>query len=140
MTALNWVFRKLLGKLRKFPGGRMTRILLADDDAAFGFTVKQELEQRGFSVDFVHDGVEAVLNCMDKPYACILMDGQMPRLHGVDALRIIKKVNPGIPAILISGDPENREITEFAKCSGTKCLAKPFEVDRLEEEIRNNLT
>jgi DNA-binding response OmpR family regulator len=118
----------------------MTRILLADDDTAFGFTVKQELEQRGFSVDLVHDGVEAVLNCMDKPYACILMDGQMPRLHGVDALRIIKKVNPGIPAILISGFLESPEISEFVECTGAKCLAKPFEMAHLEKEIRNSIS
>ena len=117
----------------------MSHILLADDDGAFGLALKQELEQRNFSVDLVQDGVEAVLRCMDKPYACIVIDGQMPRLNGVDALRIIRKFKPGVPAIIISGDLESREITDFARCSGTKCLAKPFEVARLEEEIRNYL-
>ncbi len=117
----------------------MSHILLADDDRAFGLALKQELERGNFLVDLVHDGVEAVLNCIAKPYACILLDGQMPRLNGIDALRIIKKINPLTPAIIISGASESREITEFAKCSGTKWLAKPFEVARLEEEIRNCL-
>ena len=116
----------------------MSRILLADDDRAFGLALKQELEQRNFSVDLVQDGVEAVLRCMDKPYACIVIDGQMPRLNGIDALRIIKKVKPrGAGHHHLRRSWRAGEITEFARCTGTKCLAKPFEVARLEEEIRN---
>lgn len=115
----------------------MSHILLADDDRAFSLALKEGLEQRSFSVDLVHDGVEAVLRFMERPYACMLLDVRMPRLNGIDALRIIRKFNPRVPVILISGDLESLELDEFLESKETKCLAKPFEMVQLEKEIRS---
>ena len=47
----------------------------------------------GFEVDLAVDGVEAVLKCMDRKYDFVLLDIKMPRLDGINALRIIKKMD-----------------------------------------------
>ena len=76
------------------------RILLADDDKNFASILKKELEEENFMVDVVANGVEAVMNFIGKAYDFLLMDLKMPRLSGVDALRIIKKISPqrlGVP-------------------------------------------
>ena len=84
----------------------MLRILLAEDDRNFGRVLKSELENDGYSVDLVADGVEAVLSFIgsNNAYDFVLMDVKMPKLDGINALRIIKSLKQDVPAITISGN------------------------------------
>jgi DNA-binding NtrC family response regulator len=113
-------------------------ILLADDDGNFGLALKKELEEDRHLVDLVANGVEAVLRFLNNTYDFVLLDLRMPRLGGTDALRIIKNINPRVPAITFSGDAGTAEIEESARCGAAKCLQKPFNVAQLREEIRNH--
>lgn len=113
------------------------KILLAEDDRNFGIVMKGELEEAGNDVDLARDGVEAVLKYLDyREYEFILFDIKMPRLDGIDALRIIKKVNPRIPAITFSGNAGSGEMAESVRAGALRCLPKPFNVGQLMEEIR----
>ncbi len=113
----------------------MVDILLAEDDRNFGAVLKNELMEGGYNVDHVSDGVEAVLNFVVKPYDFVLLDIRMPRLGGVDALKIIKKINPNIPVISFSGNAGESEIEETIKCGAMKCLKKPFKLTQLKKYI-----
>jgi CheY-like chemotaxis protein len=121
-------------------GGRaMKNILVAEDDLNFGIVLQNELRDEKYSVDLVRDGVEAVLSFISKFYNLILMDIRMPRLNGIDALRIIKKIKPDIPAILFSGEAEAQEMEKSIKAGAIKLLAKPFEIAPLLKDIKNIL-
>jgi two-component system response regulator AtoC len=113
----------------------MVDILLAEDDRNFGAVLKNELMEGGYNVDHVSDGVEAVLNFVAKPYHFVLLDIRMPRLGGVDALKIIKKINPNIPVISFSGNAGKSEMEETIKCGAMKCLKKPFNLTQLKKYI-----
>jgi DNA-binding response OmpR family regulator len=111
-------------------------ILLAEDDSNFAAIIKQELEDENYSVDLVHDGVEAVLQVIDKTYHCILIDIVMPHLDGVNALRIIRKLSPEIPVIAFSGNAGTDQREDSFRMGALKCLAKPFSVRELKEDIK----
>ena len=64
-------------------------ILLAEDDKNFGIIIKSELEEVGYVVDLVNDGVEAVLRFIDGHYNVFLFDIQMPRLWGAPAPEVM---------------------------------------------------
>ncbi len=113
------------------------KILLAEDDRNFGSILKSELEQENHRVDLVPDGVDAVLSFINNLYEFILMDLRMPRLGGVDALRIIKSINPHVPAIAFSGNAGSSEMAEVLRCGAIKCFSKPFPIAQLKEDIRN---
>ena len=113
-------------------------ILLADDDGNFGLTLKRELEEDRHRVDLVPNGVEAVLSFINNLYDFVLLDLRMPRLGGTDALRIIKNINPHVPAITFSGNPGAGEVEESIRCGAGKCLKKPFNVAQLREDIKNH--
>jgi two-component system response regulator AtoC len=115
----------------------MKSILIAEDDKNFGIVLKSELGDDEHIVNLVQDGVEAVLSFLSDAYDFVLLDIRMPKLNGVDALRIIKKINPRIPAITFSGDAGNREREESVRAGSIKCLAKPFEVGQLKKEIED---
>jgi len=112
-------------------------ILLADDDGNFGLILKRELEEDRHLVDLVANGVEAVLRFINNPYDFVLLDLRMPRLGGTDALRIIKNINPRVPAITFSGNAGSSEISETLRCGAIKCFTKPFAIAQLKEDIRD---
>jgi two-component system response regulator AtoC len=119
--------------------GNMVNILIADDDKNFGTVLKNELEEEKHTVDVVSDGVEAVLRFINNIYDFVLLDIRMPRLNGIDALRIIKNINPLVPVITFSGNAGSEEIEESVKCGAGKCLKKPFEIAQLKKDIKNYL-
>ena len=112
-------------------------ILLAEDDRNFGLILRGELQEENCRVDLVPNGVEAVLSFIDNPYDFVLLDLRMPRLGGTDALRIIKTINPQVPAITFSGNAGSSEITESIACGAIKCFTKPFEISQLKREIKD---
>jgi len=115
----------------------MVKILLADDDKNFGAVLKNELEEERHAVDVVSDGVEAVLHFINNVYDFVLLDIRMPRLNGVDALKIIKEINPDVPAITFSGKAGDLEMEESLRCGAIKCFRKPFEIAQLKTDIKN---
>ena len=114
-------------------------ILLADDDKNFCTVLKNELEEEKHTVDVVSDGVEAVLHFINNIYNFVLLDLRMPRLNGIDALRIIKTINPRVPAITFSGNAGSSEMSETLRCGAIKCFTKPFAIAQLKEDIKNHL-
>jgi len=85
------------------------------------------------------NGVEAVLNFIRKRYDFVLLDLRMPRLSGTDALRIMKDINPSVPAIAFSGNAGSSEMAETLQCGAIKCFSKPFAIAQLKEDIKNSL-
>jgi DNA-binding NtrC family response regulator len=116
------------------------RILLADDDQNFAAILKQELEEEHHQVDYVPNGVEAILKCIANPYNCVLLDLVMPGLGGLNALKIIKSLRPDTPVIAISGKAGPKEIEESLSCGAWTCLKKPFKIEDLKKEIRSSLS
>lgn len=116
----------------------MHKILIAEDDRKFSAVLKDDLEDEGYAVDLCEDGVEAVLNFIahGKDYDFVLLDIKMPKLDGINALKIIKRLNPKVPAITFSGNAGSGEMAESVKVGAIRCLTKPFELNDLKEEIK----
>ena len=115
------------------------RILLADDDKNFGFIMKSELEDAGYSVDIVNDGVEALMSFIENDYKLVLLDLRMPALNGIDTLKVIKKLNNTVPAITFSSIAGDKEKAESIKAGALKCFSKPFEISKLKMEIGKHI-
>jgi len=114
-------------------------ILLAEDDKNFGQVLKKELEEERYSIDLVQDGLQAVLRFIDKPYDLVLLDIVMPKLDGINALRIIKKISPRVPVIVFSGNAGAEKMQEAIQSGAMNCLTKPFKMDSLKDLIRKQI-
>lgn len=111
------------------------KILIAEDEKNFAQVLKTELGENGYMVELVNDGVEAVLRFIDGQYDFVLLDIKMPRLDGINALRIIKKLNPDVAAITYSGNAGSGEMAESVRAGAMRCLTKPFKISQLKDEI-----
>ena len=114
------------------------KILIVEDDKNFSFVLKEELTELGHDIHIAANGVEAVLKCIDEDYGFVLLDMKMPKLDGINALRIIKKLKPDVSAIAYSGNANCGEIAEAVKAGALRCLAKPFGIAQLKDELRKH--
>ncbi len=115
------------------------RILIVEDDKNFSIVLRQELEDAGYTVEHAVDGVEGVLRCIEQRFDFVLLDIKMPRLDGINALRIIKKLRPELPAVTYSGNAGSGEMAESLRAGAVRCFVKPFSIGQLKEEIVRHL-
>jgi len=115
------------------------KILLADDEKNFAEVLKTELNEAGYNVILVRDGVEAVIKAIDNRFDMALLDIMMPNLDGVNAVRILKKMHPDLPVITFSGVAGSGDMASSIKAGAIRCLTKPFSIEQLLAEIKKAL-
>ncbi len=81
----------------------MSLVLIVDDDAALREMLAEYLERDGFEVVEASNGLEALLPVKRRRPNAIVMDLMMPRLGGLEALKRIRQVDPGVVVIILSG-------------------------------------
>ncbi|HEX9205131.1 MAG TPA: ATP-binding protein [Candidatus Deferrimicrobiaceae bacterium] len=113
------------------------RILLADDEPDVRAVVRAMLESLGYTVVEAKDGREAV-DLFRRGHAgidMVLLDQLMPRLTGEAALAEMRKIAPGVRAILASGYDESDRVGEIVAAGFGGFLQKPFRRQELGEMI-----
>ena len=112
-------------------------ILIADDDAAMRTYLSRFLSSSGYQTECVDSGESAIARLKQTPAPdLVLLDMLMPGTDGIDVLTHMKKVNPGIPVVVLSGVGHVRTVVEAIKLGAADYLSKPFEDEELELTIR----
>lgn len=109
----------------------MSRILIVDDEPDVAEFFADELEFAGYQTDQAGNGVEAVMKFVDGGWGAVLMDIRMPKLDGVNALRIMKRLNPAVPVILFTGQAGRGDMYEATRLGAYSCLLKPVAPEKL---------
>ncbi len=112
------------------------KILIVEDDRNFGRVLAAEMKDPGFTIDLAVDGVDGVLKFIDGRHDFVILDIKMPKLDGINALKIIKKIAPETAAITYSGNAGSGEMAEAVRAGAIRCLTKPFEIRQLKDEIK----
>jgi len=114
-------------------------ILVVDDDTTVCKSIAKVLENEGYTVDMVFSGEEALEKVSKNKYAVVLIDLKLPGLGGTEVLQGIKKKNPNITAIMITGYPSIKTAVESIKLSAFDYLPKPFTPDELSGMVARAL-
>jgi DNA-binding NtrC family response regulator len=109
----------------------MHRILIVDDEQDVLDHLAGELGRSNWETGRAENGVEAVLKVMDGGWDIVLMDIRMPHLNGVNALRIIKRINPALPVIMFTGQAGQGDMLDSKRLGAYACLLKPIDFERL---------
>jgi PAS domain S-box-containing protein len=106
-------------------------ILVIDDEPLVRSLIKQVLEKRGHVVTEAGDGQEGVRRFREKGFDLVITDHGMPVMNGLDAAFRIKKQNPQVPVLLITGWQTETDAV-FQKPTGIdEFITKPFDLERI---------
>lgn len=114
------------------------RILVVEDNELNAEIALTLLEERGFTVDCVYNGAEAVERIRTTEpgtYDVILMDIMMPVMDGLEATRTIRSMDRQdcrvIPIVAMSANAFDDDLRKSVECGMNGHLSKPVEVDKL---------
>ncbi|MCI0519175.1 MAG: response regulator [Chloroflexi bacterium] len=118
----------------------MKIILIVDDEPDVLEFLAGDLELASYKTDKASDGVEAVLKVLNGGYDAVLMDIRMPKLDGIGALRIIRRINAKLPVIMFTGQAGEGDMAETSRLGAFTCLLKPVSVAKLLETLTQVFT
>lgn len=112
------------------------KVLLVDDEEEFVEALAERMKNRGMDVSSTTSPVEAVAKASGEPYDVIILDLKMPEMDGLKVLETVKKNNPDIQIILLTGHATVEKGIEAMKLGANDFLEKPVDMKVLTEKIK----
>ena len=116
-------------------------ILVGEDEMEVRGYFEMALKCLGYPVELAQDGDE-VLSCLQSSTSgigAVLLDIMMPNRDGIDTLREIRRIDPNLPVIIISGDSSTLNVVTAMKSGATDFLCKPVAHDDLRKAVTRAL-
>ena len=116
----------------------MGEILIVDDEKDIRELIGDILEDDGYTVRLAWDGETAIKEINDAPPDMIILDIWLKdsRMDGIDILKMVKRDNPGIPVVIISGHGNIEIAVAAIKQGAYDFIEKPFNIDQLLVVVR----
>lgn len=111
------------------------KVLLLEDDYIYNKSIKEYLEDRGFSVDSFYDGELALDAVCNYNYSLMILDIKVPKLNGHELIKHIKQLNIKTPIIIMTSLVDIDNITLGYELGCNDYLKKPFDLKELELRI-----
>jgi DNA-binding NtrC family response regulator len=94
-------------------GGRGGRVLLVDDDPAYGEYVRRVLTSGGFAVTSQPDAEGALARVHAEQWDLLITDIQLPGMNGLELLDRVRELAPGLPVAVLTGHAS----ADYALCA-----------------------
>ena len=115
------------------------KILITDDSKLLRKKLRLELEGLGCEVIEAENGKEAVMMDLQEKPDGVFLDIVMPEVGVLEALQVIREVNPDIPVIMLSSAGTPQKLMETMKLGALDFIQKPYTSEQIKkavEEIR----
>jgi DNA-binding NtrC family response regulator len=112
------------------------KILLVDDEQDFLDVMSERIEARGMEVSTADSAALALEKVESGGFDAIILDLMMPGMDGLEALKAIKKKNPDLQVILLTGHATIEKGIEAMKLGAMDFIEKPADLDKLTEIIK----
>jgi two-component system response regulator HydG len=115
------------------------KILVVDDDASHRQMLDAVLSGEGYEISHAADGRSAVAAVEERFYDLILMDVRMSSLGGLEALKLIKEMSPGIPVLIMTAYASVATAVDALKSGAYDYLTKPLDIEELRVQVKKAL-
>jgi CheY-like chemotaxis protein len=110
-------------------------LLITDDDSGFRETLQSVFAPRGFRTLLAGDGEEALSIVRSQEVHLVLLDMHMPRLTGLETLRLVKQFKAMMPCILMSARWDDRLEQQARLADAFLTLKKPVTLDEVTHAV-----
>jgi YesN/AraC family two-component response regulator len=111
-------------------------ILIVDDEEIIRNVLRRKLEQTtSYAVRTADDGKVALEMFKEEPVDLVISDLLMKEMNGIELLRQLKRLEPGIPVIIITGYGTLDDAIEAIHLGAEDFIKKPFDINEVLETI-----
>jgi CheY-like chemotaxis protein len=111
-------------------------LLITDDDSAFRETLQDVFEPQGYRTFLAGDGEEALAIVRAREVHLVLLDMHMPKLSGLETIRLLKQFKSVLPCILMSARLDDLLIEQAHLAQAFSVLAKPVTRMQVTRTVR----
>ncbi|MBP8599315.1 MAG: response regulator [Selenomonas sp.] len=119
------------------------KVLITDDSKLLRKKLREELEALDCEVLEAQNGKEAVMINLQEPLDCIFLDIVMPEVGGIEALQVIREVNPDLPVVMLSSAGTPQKLMTTLKMGAMDFIQKPYssaQIAKAIETVRKKVT
>jgi DNA-binding response OmpR family regulator len=115
---------------------REMRLLVVDDEQRFAETLARGLRRRGFAVDLAHDGQVALDKTVAVDYDVIVLDRDLPIVHGDDVCRELHAAGCASRVLMLTASSTVDDLVAGLSLGADDYLGKPFHFQELVARIQ----
>jgi DNA-binding NtrC family response regulator len=107
------------------------KVLIVDDEVDFLNVLVKRLAKRGVTVFRAENGYDALALVEQESIDIVVLDVRMPGLNGIETLKAIKKIDPYIEVIMLTGHANVEVAVKGMELGAFDYLMKPMNIDDL---------
>lgn len=111
------------------------RVLLAEDEPRVAAAVARGLRRHGVAVDVAPDGADALLRARVHAYDVVVLDRDLPEVHGDDVCRALNAEQPATKILMLTAARTVGDLVEGLALGADDYLAKPFRFAELVARV-----
>ena len=112
------------------------RVLVAEDEPRVAAAVARGLRREGMAVDVAGDGAAALFKARVVPYDVVVLDRDLPRVHGDDVCRALTAEQPGTKVLMLTAARSTDDLVDGLALGADDYLPKPFRFAELVARLR----
>jgi DNA-binding response OmpR family regulator len=111
------------------------RVLLAEDEPRVAAAIARGLRRHGAAVDVAPDGAEALFNARVHAYDVVVLDRDLPEVHGDDVCRTLNAERPDTKIIMLTAARTTDDLVTGLSLGADDYLPKPFRFAELVARV-----
>ncbi len=112
------------------------RVLVAEDERRLADAIARGLRREGMAVDVAPDGDEALLKTRVVRYDVVVLDRDLPGVHGDEVCRVVRGERPETRIIMLTAAADLEDLVEGLSLGADDYMPKPFRFAELVARIR----
>ena len=113
------------------------RILIVEDDVSLAGFLSGELEARGFAVEQIHDGEEALQALeTNRRFDLLMLDLNLPKMDGIALIQRLRPDQPRLPVLVLTARSRVEDKVKALESGADDCLTKPFSLIELLARVQ----
>lgn len=107
------------------------KILIIDDDLDLCTLLGRFLSKNGYDVDMAHSGAKGIAKFMEQKFDMVICDYRLGDMEGIKVLTALRKENPAIKVLMITGYSDIKTAVEVIKLGAFDYIVKPLIPDEV---------
>jgi two-component system, OmpR family, response regulator VanR len=114
----------------------MIRVLVVEDERRLAAALARWLRRQGMTVDEAYDGQDALVQARHTAYDAVILDRNLPLVHGDDVCRQLAAVQPATRILMLTAADSREDLVDGLDLGADDYMAKPVVLAELAARLR----